>query len=305
MTPGESLYSSVMHIDDLPITEPLIRDLIANETPQWAHLPLHHVNSTGTDNALFRIGDGLVLRVPRRPSAAVALEKELDWLPRLSGLPLAIPTLRHRGRVNLGIDCPFGIFDWMDGDIASPENLSDPTTAAVALAEFLKALRAKPTEGVPAAGPQNSQRGVALEEMSVATLISIDAVADEIDAPAAVALWTSAVSEKHAGPPVWLHGDLKADNLIASHGKLSGVIDWGLSAVGDPAADYASAWSWVDPTAREPFRQTLNLSDGDWLRGKAWALYGAVIALSYYRGGKNEPLCQQCRLTLTRLGLLR
>lgn len=294
-----------MHMDDLPITEPLIRELIAEQTPRWAHLPLHRLNSTGTDNALFRMGGGLVLRIPRRPSAAVSLSKELDWLPRLAGLPLDIPQLRHRGRVDLGVACEFGIFDWVDGDIATPDNVSDVVASAVCLATFLKALHAQPTDGAPAAGPGNSQRGVALKEMSGFTLRSIEAVSDEIDAPAAVDLWTAAVSEHHAGPPVWLHGDLKADNLIATEGKLSGVIDWGLAAVGDPAADYASAWSWVDPTARGKFRQTLNLSDGDWLRGKAWALYGAVIALSYYRGGKNEPLCQQCRLTLSRLGLLR
>ena len=48
----------------------------------------------------------------------------------------------------------------------------------------------------------------------------------------------------------------------------------------------------------------LGLDDGDWLRAKGCALYGAVIALSYYRGGKNEALCHQSRLTLSRLGLL-
>ena len=48
----------------------------------------------------------------------------------------------------------------------------------------------------------------------------------------------------------------------------------------DPAADYAAAWSWIDPTARDAFRQALALDDGDWLRGKAWALYGAGITES-------------------------
>ena len=85
---------------------------------------------------------------------------------------------------------------------------------------------------------------------------------------------------------------------------MSGVIDWGLSAVGDPAADYATAWFWIDPSARAAFRDHLDLDDSDWLRAKGWALYGAVIALSYYRGGRNESLCQQSRLTLSRLGLL-
>lgn len=76
------------------------------------------------------------------------------------------------------------------------------------------------------------------------------------------------------------------------------------SSGGDPVADYASAWSWVALSARETFRQVLGLNNDDWLRAKAWALYSAVIALSYYRGGKNEPLCRQFRRTLSPLGLL-
>lgn len=293
-----------MHKDDLPVTETLIRTLLADQTPQWAELPLHRINSSGTDNALFRLGDGLVLRIPRRATAALLISKELDWLPHLIGLPLEVPKLRHRGHVNLGIDCEFGIFDWMEGDIAIPENIVNPDKAAVSLASFLKALHMISIDDAPFAGPINSHRGVPLVEMANHTLSAIEIVSDEIDALAAMELWKSAVSEKHMAPSVWLHGDLKADNLLTIGGKMSGVIDWGLSAVGDPAADYASAWSWVAPSARKTFRQVLALNDGDWLRAKAWALYGAVIALSYYRGGKNEPLCQQCRLTLSRLGLL-
>ena len=298
------LNADMMHQDDLPVTDALIHQLLERHTPQWADLPLERVTSSGTDNALYRIGDELVLRIPRRASAALLVSKELDWLPRLIGLPLTTPTLRYRGRVDLGMDCEFGIFDWMAGSIATPENIANGDEAAVSLASFLKALHLKSTAGAPVAGPINKLRGIPLAEMSARTLSAIDIVSDEIDATAAVELWNEALAERYGAPPVWLHGDLKADNLLSVGGKLSGVIDWGLSAVGDPAADYATAWSWVQPSAREGFRNALGLSEGEWLRGKAWALYGAVIALSYYRGGKNEPLCEQCRLTLSRLDLM-
>jgi aminoglycoside phosphotransferase (APT) family kinase protein len=294
-----------MHDDDLPVTDALIRDLVARDTLQWAGEPLRRVNSSGTDNALFRIGENLVLRIPRRLGAVPSLAKELDWLPYLDGLPLAVPGLRHRGRVDLGFHCDYGIFDWMDGEIAAPDAISDVGEAALSLATFLGALHCVPTEGAPVAGPANKLRGIPLEDMTERTLQAIEIVADEIDAPAAVALWNDALAERHGGRPVWLHGDLKADNLLATGGRLSGVIDWGLSAVGDPAADYATAWSWGDPSGRDAFRAALELGDGDWLRGRAWALYGAVIALGYYRGGRNEPLTRQCRLTLSRLGLMR
>lgn len=293
-----------MHQDDLPVTDALIQDLLEQHTPQWADLPLHRVTSSGTDNALYRIGDSLVLRIPRRKSAVSLVSKELDWLPHLDGLPLATPKLRYRGHVELGFECEFGIFDWIAGDIASPLNIADPNQAAVSLADFLASLQRKSTNGAPPAGPINKLRGIPLADMSDRTLEAIRIVSDEIDAAAAIGLWTEALSEIHAGPPVWLHGDLKADNLLTVDGKLSAVIDWGLSAVGDPAADYATAWSWVHPSARQDFKDALDIGEADWSRAKAWAIYGAVIALSYYRGGKNEPLCRQCRLTLSRLDLL-
>ncbi|ALV30589.1 aminoglycoside phosphotransferase family protein [Pannonibacter phragmitetus] len=293
-----------MHADDLPVTDALIHALLTQQAPQWAHLPVSRVASAGTDNALYRIGEDLVLRIPRRRSAVELVTKELDWLPHLAPLPLTIPRLRTRGHAGPEMGCEFGIFDWMEGEVATPQNIASVTEAAVALAGFLKALHRKPVEGAPLAGPVNKLRGIPLADMSAQTFPAIEMVRDEVDVTAAMALWDSALAVPFEGPGVWLHGDLKADNLLTLNGQLSGVIDWGLSAVGDPAADYATAWSWVDPAARDAFRQTLELDEGAWLRGKAWALYGAVIALSYYRGGRNEPLCRQCRLTLSRLGLL-
>lgn len=294
-----------MHADDFTVDEALIRALVREHTPHWADLPLQRVDSSGTDNAMFRIGNDLVLRIPRRRSAVALLSKELDWLAHLVGLPLKIPGLRHRGPVGPEIDREFGIFDWIHGDTATLETIADADRAAIALADFLKALHTVATDGAPVAGPANNSRGVPLADMTARTVPAIETVSDEIDASAALALWDDAASLTYDAAGVWLHGDLKADNLIAADGNLAGVIDWGLSAVGDPAADYATAWSWVEPSARGRFRDALEPSDSDWLRAKAWALYGAVIALSYYRGGRNEQLCRQCRLTLSRLDLLR
>jgi len=147
-------------------------------------------------------------------------------------------------------------------------------------------------------------RGAALDALTQAMLPALDTTADEMDVRRARAMWDKACAAGLRRPPVWLHGDLKADNLIARGGDLRGVIDWGLSAVGDPAADYAAAWSWIDPTARAVFRDRLGRDDSDWHRAKGWALYGAVIALGHYRGGRNDALCRQSRSTLSRLGLM-
>lgn len=290
------------HPDEIPLNDAFVAQLLSEQTPHWANLPLRRVVSSGTDNAIFRLGDKLLLRIPRRPSAVALLSKELQWLPHLQGLPLEAPVLRFRGHSKRGFD--FGILDWMEGQTATPEQVGNWQEAALSLADFLKALHLKDTRGAPLAGDSNSRRGVALRELTEVTRPAIDLVTDEIDASRAHALWEEACTAEFLQPPVWLHGDLKADNLIVRDGVLRGVIDWGLSAVGDPAADYATAWFWVDPSARAQFRDRLALDDNDWLRSQGWALYGAVIALSYFRGGKNDALCRQSRLTLSRLGLL-
>ncbi len=292
------------HPDEISIDSAFVERLIRTQTPHWRDFPLRRIASSGTDNAMFRLGDRLLVRVPRRRSAIALLSKELDWLPQLQGLPLEVPVPRYRGHAKRGLVLDFGVFDWMEGLIAVPERVADWHSTALALADFLNALHRKPICGAPPAGESNNRRGIALASLMEVTFPAIDAIADEIDAKGAHELWVNACAAEFQGPPVWLHGDLKADNLIIRDGALSGVIDWGLAAVGDPAADYAAAWSWIDQSARAAFRDHLGLKDSDWLRAKGWALYGAVIALSYYRGGRNEALCQQSRLTLSRLGLL-
>lgn len=292
------------HPDEIHIEDAYVARLVKAQVPQWAGLPLRRIASTGTDNTIFRLGGTMLVRVPRRPSAVALLRKELDWLPHLQGLPLEIPALRFRGRSGTGVAFDFGIMDWIEGRIATPGQVADWQNAARVLADFLKALHLKDTSGAPPAGVCNSRRGVALHDLTDAALHAIEVVADEIDARRARALWERACTAEFSRPPVWLHGDIKANNLIVRNGALSGVIDWGLSAVGDPAADYATAWVWIDPTARAGFRDHLEPEDSDWLRAEGWALYAAVIALSYYRNGRNEALCQQSRLTLSRLGLL-
>lgn len=229
-----------------------------------------------------------------------SIRKELDWLPFLADLPLIVPHVRFRGRADIGVMCDFAIVDWLEGEDAFPHNIDDPVEAACDLAGFLKALHAKRTTGAPLA----DRRGAALETLSSAVLPAIDVLADEIDAEAARKLWRSACAAAYRGPPVWLHGDLKADNLIANGGRLRAVIDWGLCAVGDPAVDYAAAWTWAEASARDIFCDACGLLADERLRAKGWALYCAVIALSYYRDrGSHDALCSQSRRTLAHLEL--
>ncbi|WP_305986116.1 aminoglycoside phosphotransferase family protein [Roseibium sp. MMSF_3544] len=294
-----------MHANEIISDEAVAARLIEEQVPALAGLPVRRVESSGTDNALYRIGDDHVIRLPRRPEAVPLLTKEITWLPLFKALPLEVPRLVAAGRPSGIFGHAFGVFRWISGVPASNEAIGNMNAAARDLAGFLRSLRAIETAGAPQAGDCNHHRGVVLEELDDKTRRSIHVLTDEIDVAQALSLWQDACSVPFEGPGSWLHGDLKADNLLARNGRLRAVIDWGLCAVGDPSADYCAAWSFVSPEAQSVFRETAEISDTAWLRAKGWALYGAVIALSYYRGGKNEPQCRQSRQTLSRLGLLR
>lgn len=291
--------------DEIPSDEMLVKRLIRDQAPELGAFPVSRLASSGTDNALYRLGDRLIVRLPRRRSAIPLLTKEIAWLPLFADLPLEVPRLRFHGYADTACEQLFAVVDWLDGSVAETKLLQEPTRAAIDLAMFLKALQSKGTANAPIAGTSNHHRGVALEDMTVNTCAAIEDLAEEIDVQRAFKLWDDACAQSVPKIPVWLHGDLKADNLLVRDGRLVAVIDWGLCAVGDPAADHAVAWTWVAPEARQVFRRELDLGETDWLRAQGWALYGAVIALSYYRGGRNEALSQQCRHTLTQLGLLK
>src|SRR4051812_13142336 len=81
-----------MHADEVDIDIHLVGRLVAAQFPHWAGLPIEPVRPFGTDNALYRLGDDMVVRLPRRERTSGTLEKERQWLPILVPLlPLAAP----------------------------------------------------------------------------------------------------------------------------------------------------------------------------------------------------------------------
>lgn len=280
-----------------------VNAILTTYAAEWADLPLKWLDSTGTDNSLYRLGDDYVLRVPKRESAILPLKKELVWLPKLSGLPLRVPEIVFHGKTQHDLGFDFGILRWVKGKVATPDQLSDSMQAAKALAQFLLALHQVKTDTAPKAGTDNHNRGVSLTVLNEKTHASIDILADEVDVTKARRIWEMGCSVPMVEKPVWIHGDLKADNMISCNGELKAVIDWGLAAVGDPAVDYAAAWTWVKPECRNAFQDQCNIAADDWHRSKSWALYCAVISLSFYRERSHKELCKQSRLTLQRLEL--
>jgi aminoglycoside phosphotransferase (APT) family kinase protein len=113
--------------------------------------------------------------------------------------------------------------------------------------------------------------------------IGIDRLRGEVDADAVAEAWKRVVAvPDYDGPTVWYHGDLVYLNLLAQHGELTAVIDWGTCGVGDPTTETRIAWTLFPPDARREYRVALGVDDATWERGKGWILTG-VYGISYYR----------------------
>jgi aminoglycoside phosphotransferase (APT) family kinase protein len=269
-----------MHADEIETDEALVRRLLAAQFPEWAGLELRALPAGGTDNAIYRLGDHLSVRLPRRGAwAPGSFDKEFEWLPRLAPqLPVAVPTPIALGRPAEGYPHEWAVFDWLDGDDVATARLDRPG-AAVDLAELLAALRRVDPQGAPAPG----SRGGPLGPRDEATRAGIAALAGSIDAAAVTAVWEEALAAPvWDGPPVWIHGDLDARNLLVGDGRITGVVDWAAACVGDPACDVKVAWAVLDADTRPAFRELLQIDDATWARGRGWALSQAMIALPYY-----------------------
>lgn len=139
-----------MHVDELDIDEELVHRLLVKQFPRWADLPLSRVEPAGTVNAIFRLGDHLSIRLPRRRGATSPGSKELDWLPRLAPqLPLEIPVAVAEGSPMDEYPWYWEIHTWVEGESVAIEDI-DPIQAARDLASFVKALRAVDPVNAPA-----------------------------------------------------------------------------------------------------------------------------------------------------------
>ena len=223
-----------MHENEFEIDADLVSRLLARQFPRWAHLPLEPLASAGTDNALFRLGDQMVVRLPRIQWAVEGVDLEQEWLPRLAPfLPVAIPTPLGLGEPDEDYPWRWSVYEWLDGDNPVLNKIADPITLAKDLAHFTKALRKIDTSGAPL-----SRRGVPLIERDADTRAAIVELDGMIDSIAVGNAWESALAvPMWSDPPVWIHGDLSPGNILLVDGRLNAVIDFGVMGIGDPACD--------------------------------------------------------------------
>ncbi|MFG2527711.1 aminoglycoside phosphotransferase family protein [Streptomyces sp. NPDC048516] len=267
-----------------PIDDDLVRRLIAGQFPQWVGLTVERFPSGGTVNAMYRLGEGMVVRLPLVKGGARDISMEQEWLPRLaSRLPTAIPEVLGAGEPAEGYPWPWSVYRWRAGENPEAGALSEPVPLAGDLAGFVTAMRNITLPQAPRA-----HRGGPLASLDASTRAAIEELRgipqEAVDCDAVAAVWEDALrTPDREGPPVWLHADLMPGNLLVDGGRLTSVIDFGCMGLGDPACDLFPAWNLLPADAREAFREALGVDDATWHRGRGRALSQALIALPYYR----------------------
>lgn len=262
----------------------LVHRLLAAQFPQWKDLPVAAVPKPGVDNATYRLGDSMSVRLPRYRRWEGQVAREQRWLPYLAPqLPLPVPAPLAMGQPGEDYPFPWSVYKWLDGEAAYPGPIADQRQAAIDMAGFLAALQAIDATGGPPPEWSNGFRGVPMgDERDSAAAESrirhrIAALAGLADTDALTAVYEAALAAPAwDGPAVWIHGDPAPQNLLVRDGRLSAVIDFGTLAVGDPACDLITAWTFLDTAAREVFREQLGVDGATWARGRGWGLTGVL-----------------------------
>ena len=289
---------------DVEVSADLVRRLLADQHPDLACLPVEFL-ANGWDNELYRVGDRLVARLPRRALGAQIITNEQRWLPGLAPrLPLPIPYPERTGVPGRGYPYSWSVVPYLPGVPAAQASWFDPAAAAAAVGGFLGALHVP----APAGAPANPFRGIPLAERAGAfaashALLAGPAGRDHVDRDAVLRAQDAALAAPgYDGPPVWLHGDLHPANVLVNDGQVSGVIDFGDITAGDPASDLSVAWMLLPLDCHARFWSAYQAAGGRVggalrARARGWALNLAIVLLAHSED--NPVLREVSRRTLT------
>ncbi|MCW3494232.1 aminoglycoside phosphotransferase family protein [Microbacterium sp. SSM24] len=283
-------------VAEVVIDEWLVRRLLASratEIPDAAALPLVRTAS-GWDSEIWRLGEDLAVRLPRRALAAPLILNEHRSLavvgPAIEAAGVRVPAPVVRGAPGELFPWAWSVVPWIHG----ARGIDVPRAQRAGWAETLaRALAALHVEA-PADHPVNPVRGRPLATRAAVFAERVDALAaagslTTREARALAEAWTAGIAAPAwHGPAVWIHGDLHTGNLVADGPRLTGIIDFGDVTAGDPAYDLAVAWLAFDPSGRGRFIAATGAryDRSTWTRARAWAAAVAVLLLAH---SDDEP----------------
>ena len=253
-----------------------VKELIAEQFPQWSKLPITPVVPGGWDNHTYRLGDAMSIRLPSAEGYVAQVAKEQQWLPMLAPhLSLPIPSQIALGKPSKHYPWHWSIYSWIESESANtlPVVELDLSQLAFKLAGFIKELQAIPTMGGPNPGAHNFLRGAHVSVYEHETLAALAQLDESIDVSSLTSIWKKAVSCKWERDPVWIHGDIASGNLLITEGELTAIIDFGCMGIGDPACDLMIAWTLFQGESREIFQSVLQLDADTWARARGWTLW--------------------------------
>ena len=291
-----SVVSGALHHDELKIDLSLARALVDRAHPEFAALPLRRLESSGSSNALFRLGDDLLVRLPRQAGGSAVIDKEAVWLPMIAPiLRVAVPEIVAVGEPGFGYPERWSLVRWLDGTVPlvlDPGVPAEPPRRELArdLAEVVVAIREMDVPDDARTDPAlRWYRGDPLITRDAPTRDAIDACRSidglTLDLDEASRVWREAMRLPDVGlasSQRWYHGDLFAENLLVRDGRLTAILDFGALGIGDPTIDLIVAWEVLDDVARDVFREAVGVDESSWLRARAWALSLAIITFPYY-----------------------
>ncbi|RJQ82654.1 aminoglycoside phosphotransferase family protein [Pseudonocardiaceae bacterium YIM PH 21723] len=270
-----------MHAGQPVITEPIVRDLVDRQFPEWRELPVRRIGVEGTDNAIFRIGADLVARFPLRPEDPEQASRSLAAAGLLAGRTrFRTPEPVALGEPGSGYPLQWAVQTWVPGTPATEQDPGESDVFARDLAELVREIRKIDTGG---RGFSGGWRGGSLTDHDEWLATCFDRSEALVDVPPLRRMWAGMRElPRDDGPDVLSHRDLLPGNLLVDGGRLAGVIDVGELAPADPALDLMTAWSMLDDGPRAVFRAELGCTDLEWERGRAWAFEQAMGVLWYY-----------------------
>ena len=291
-----------MHEDQVLIDIATVRSLILDQFPILANEPGRRLQTNGTVNAIFRIGDRHAARFPLRseaPSTLVeSLRSEAAAMTELAQhCRFPTPTPAFVGCAGNSYPMPWTIQTWIPGDVATPTGLATSTLLADDLVLLIKALRATETRGRTFCG---EGRGGDLPDHDDWMKHCFQESEGMLDVGRLRVMWDRLRELPAAGDDVMSHCDLTPANLLVDGEHLVGVIDGGGFSPADPSLDLVVAWHLLDRDARQAVRNGLDCSYNEWRRGAAWAFQQAMGLVWYYQH-TNPGMAALGRSTLQRI----